>query len=474
MIALKSTIHRIPMKLLKVAFLILTALASGASLLDAADRPNVVLIYVDDLGYGDLSCYGSEQIFTPQIDQLADQGMRFTDAYVTSPVCGPSRVGLLTGAYPQRFGVYYNPDTTRAAIPESYRILPELMRDAGYATGIIGKWNITRDPYASADYVKDPMIWGGNYWPDESGIYAGVGGGWGDNKIQGVWGPERPGDEYLTDRLTQHAVNFIEANAGKPFFLYLAYNAPHSPLQAEKSYADRVAHIESEPLKLYAAMVMAMDEGVGRVREALAKAGVEGNTLVIFMSDNGPAKGGFKGYKEDWPRQLMGSTGGLRGQKGTHFEGGIRVPLIMKWPAVIKSGTTGREPVITLDFLPTLAALAGVRELGNPHVDGRNLLPYLQHGEYEPRPLFWARENEGALRLGEWKYYYTKKDGPELYNLAGDMEESDDLAKAEAERLASLTKLHDAWLAEMPPHTDRSKPTIIQPQPEKPLQPVLP
>jgi arylsulfatase A-like enzyme len=246
----------------------LAAITLSPSLVNA-DPPNIVLIFVDDLGYGDLGSYGGDMIPTPSIDALADQGMRFTDAYVVSPVCGPSRVGLLTGAYPQRFGVYWNTDATRAEIPDEWTLLPELMREAGYRTGIVGKWNITRDVTQSADEVYDPMIWGGDYWPDENGVHGGVGGGWGDRKEQGVWGPRREGDEYLTDRLTQHAVNFIEANKEQPFFLYLAYNAPHSPLQAQDQYREQLAHIESEPLRLYAAMVMALMPVSGRSRRPL-------------------------------------------------------------------------------------------------------------------------------------------------------------------------------------------------------------
>jgi arylsulfatase A-like enzyme len=439
----------------------------------AVDKPNVVVIFVDDMGYGDAGCYGGTQIKTPSIDRLAASGIRFTDGYVASSVCGPSRVGILTGAYTQRLGVYWNPCSTRAEIPSDYLILPEMMRSAGYATGVVGKWNITRDVHASADYVRDPMVWGGNYWPNEGNIYPGVGGGWGDDKQQGIWGPREAGEEYLTDRLTQHAVNFIAESKDRPFFLYLAYNAPHSPLQAQQKFADELKHIESEPMRLYAAMVMAMDAGVGRVLDTLEEYGLDEQTLVVFLSDNGPAKGGFKGYKKEWPRHLLGSTGGLRGNKGTLYEGGIRVPFIMSWPGRLEAGAVFEHPVISLDLFPTLAALAGAKELPNPHVDGIDLMPILRgRAEPEKRTLFWASYTEKVIREGDWKLLQSKA-GMELFNLRIDPMEGDNLAERQPERVDALSQRHAEWLEVMPPRQPKDKKPLIQPHPAKALEPVL-
>jgi len=437
------------------------------------EKPNVILIFVDDMGYGDPGCYGGTQIKTPSIDRLAASGVRFTDGYVTSAVCGPSRTGILSGAYSQRFGVYWNPCTTRAEIPTSYQILPEMMRSAGYATGVIGKWNITRDVYASADTVRDPMVWGGNYWPNEDHIYPGVGGGWGDDKQQGIWGPRNSGEEYLTDRLTQHAVQFIEDNANQPFFLYLAYNAPHSPLQAQKKFAEAVSGIDSEPMRLYAAMVMAMDAGVGRVLDTLDSQGLNENTLVVFLSDNGPAKGGFKGYKKEWPKDLLGSTGGLNGHKGTFYEGGIRIPFIMSWPGQLNAGTVVEHPVISLDLFATFAALAGATNLPNPHIDGIDLMPMLQgKTPWEERPLYWAGYTEKAIREGDWKMLINKT-GTQLFNLRADPSETNDVADVNQSIVDDLMQKHDAWLKDMPPRKDQNKPPIIQPADPLPLTPVL-
>jgi arylsulfatase A-like enzyme len=444
-----------------------------ATISSAPEKPNVVLIFVDDMGYGDAGCYGNAQIKTPNIDRLAASGTRFTEGYVASSVCGPSRTALLSGAYSQRFGVFWNPDTTRSEIPFDYKILPEMMGSAGYATCVIGKWNITRDPYTSADSVHDPMVWGGNYWPDEDNIYRGVGGGWGDDKQQGLWGPLKEGDEYLTDRLTQHAVNFIEENAGTPFFIYLAYNAPHSPLQAQRKYKEAVAHIDSEPMRLYAAMVMAMDAGVGRVLDTLEQKQLRESTLVVFLSDNGPAKGGFKGYKPEWPQRLMGSTGGLRGNKGNLYEGGIRIPYILSWPGHLKAGAESDMPVTSLDLFPTFAALAGAKDLPNPHIDGMDLMPYLQGGTRPgPRPIYWASYNQKVVREGDWKLVVSG-DEAELFNLRADRDEERNLARQEKDRVKTLTKKLEDWLEAMPEHPPKSRKPIIEPEPEKPLEPVL-
>ena len=459
-----------------IGSLSLCALTLSATTLAATapQKPNVILIFVDDMGYGDASCYGSADIKTPNIDRLAQSGVRFTEGYVASSVCGPSRVALLTGAYSQRFGVYWNPDATRAEIPDDYLLLPEMMRSAGYTTGVIGKWNITRDVHASADYVRDPMVWSGSYWPNEGHIYPGVGGGWADDKQQGIWGPKEEGDEYLTDRLSQHAVNFIDENAARPFFLYLAYNAPHSPLQAQRKFADEVAHLDSEPMRLYAAMVLAIDAGVGRVLDTLAARELSKNTLVIFMSDNGPANHGFKNYKKEWPEILMGSTGGLRGHKTKLYEGGIRIPYIMSWPGQIKAGSVAANPVISLDLFPTLVALSGAENLPNPHIDGVDLMPFLRgEAPLKTRPMFWESYTEKVVREGDWKLVISESEGIELFNLRTDPAEENNLARQQKERVEMLTKKHETWRAPMLPRHYKSEKPIIDPGKAKPLESVL-
>ena len=224
------------------------------------------MIFVDDLGYGDPGCYGGTLVPTPNIDSLARQGVRFTDGYVTAPLCAPSRSGLLSGAYQQRFGMQWNPDLGegRYTVPDGHKLMPQALAEAGYTTGIVGKWNM---PHKAADFfdvVSDEMHFVGNYFPEADGRYAGVDGvppppyaEW-----QHYWGPDRPGDEYLTDRLSRHAVEFVRLHRDEPFFLYLAYNAPHSPFQAKHKHNKQFKEINPDPLRLYAAMVAAIDEGV--------------------------------------------------------------------------------------------------------------------------------------------------------------------------------------------------------------------
>lgn len=452
--------------------------AGGASAEPAApvSSPNVVLIFVDDMGYGDPGCYGGASVPTPHIDALAAEGARFTQGYAASPLCGPSRVGLLTGAYPSRFGVRANPDTTRVRIPETHPLLPATLRDAGYTTAVVGKWNLVNPVDASADDAHDVMLWEGDYWPDEDNVYRGVGGGWGSSKVSGEWGPDRPNEEYLTDRLTRHAVDFIDRHHDRPFFLYAAYNAPHSPLQAKAEHRDRVAHLPSEPERLYGAMLLALDEGVGQITDALRRHGLEDSTLVVFASDNGPARPRFKGYQPEWPQDiLLGSPGPLRGHKSSYYEGGIRVPFIVKWPGVVEPGAIIDAPVSTIDLYPTFGSAAGVAPPPSARFDGIDLLPLLR-GESVPaseRELFWwAGDGRGALRRGDWKLVTTRDGDEELYRLDTDPAETDDLADRHPDRLRELREANQNLRATMPPRPSHERP-IVNPGQARPLDPVL-
>jgi arylsulfatase A-like enzyme len=337
------------------AFLI----AIGFAVAAPATRPNIVLILADDLGYGDLGCYGGKTVATPHLDRLAREGVRFTDAYVTSPACAPSRLSLMSGAYPQRFGMTWNDDRSAHKLPDTQQLLPELLRSAGYATGLVGKWNIVRPAETMFDDVIDYVEWESDYLPQSDGRYVGswatAGAGVRSSKTQG-WGPERDGDEYLTDRMARHAAEFVGRHAAKPFFLYVGFNAVHSPWQGRNGDRALFAHLPHEVLQLYASMVAALDDGVGRILDVLRRHGKEENTLVIFLGDNGPAKGGphIEGWKPDWPQQLVvGSAGPLRGAKTDLFEGGIREPFIVRWPARLEGGREFRAPVIANDVLPT-------------------------------------------------------------------------------------------------------------------------
>lgn len=452
-----------PRKLMKTLFLFL--LCSALTVVTAATspnppRPNIVVLLADDLGYGDISSYGGRDVPTPHIDGLAREGVRFTDGYVMSPACAPSRLSLVTGAYPQRFGMTWNDDRSVHKLPETQRLLPELLRDSGYATALIGKWNIVRPAERVFDEVHDFIEWESDYLPQADGHYIGskatTNPGFRSSKTQG-WGPEREGEEYLTDRLSRQAAEYITRNARKPFFLYVGYNAVHSPWQGRHADQARFAHLPHEVMQLYASMLAALDDGVGRILAALKAHQLEENTLVIFLSDNGPAKGGphIEGWKPDWPNPLVvGSTGPLRGAKTDLFEGGIREPFIVRWPARLKAGSTYRHPVTAMDLLPTICAAAEATVPGTTVVDGVDLMPFLR-GEREGAPhddIYWKIKSAAALRRGEWKLMMLAPEfTPQLYNLTSDIGESRDLATAKPEVLQELHTAWQAWNQTMPP-----------------------
>ncbi len=321
---------------------------------------------------------------------------------------------------------------------------------------MFGKWNIPRDPKTVFDVADDIMDWEGDYFPGEDGQYIGVNHGIASGKKPG-WREPRPGEEYLTDRLGRHAVEFIDQNAARPFFLYLAFNAVHSPWQADKKEEARFAHLDSEPLRLYAAMLASLDANVGRVLDKLAQAGLEDNTLVAFVSDNGPAMGSpnIVGWPPAWPQKLlMGSAGPLRGYKAQFHEGGIRVPFFLRWPKKLAAGKLCAVPVISMDLYPTFCAAAGVPVPQGTVIDGVDLLPFL-NGPSQNRPrdrLFWTNGTAGVLREGDWKLITAQ--GPvasQLFNLKDDLGETQNLAAQHPERLRAMHEAWKAWSAPMPP-----------------------
>ena len=434
--------------------------------------PNIVLIFVDDMAYGDASCYGGTLIETKNIDRLADRGIKFDTAYSISPVCGPSRVGLLTGTYPGRSGVYWNPDMGGVKLSDDRPILPVHLKKAGYKTAIIGKWNLDNPSWNPMpvekyfDHTANTMVWEGDYWPDASGHYHGVNDDkYGSTKTNNIWGPTSKGDIYLTDLLTQSACEFIDENSDTPFFLYLSYNAPHSPLQGKLSHKKELSHIKSEALKLYASMLLAVDEGVGQVLDTLDYKGIKKETIVIFLSDNGPAKTNFKGLPKEWPRgEMLGSTNGLRGHKGEYFEGGIRVPFIVSWPGNINLGETSNTPISSLDIYPTLSAIAGIDLPHSEPFEGVNLLPLLMDKESEISRdhFFWAGgrvgKNTGAVLKDGWKLLINHKGNDFLFNLENDPNEKINLIANYPNRSNALRSIFSSTLDGMPePLTDRSK-----------------
>ncbi len=420
-------------------------------------RPNVILINIDDLGYGDPSCYGGTLFNTPNIDRLAAEGIRFTDGYVSAPVCSPSRHGLLTGTYQQRFGIQWNHDTWTLKHREGERVVPlehqhidQAFKAAGYVTAMAGKINMEDYPNTTFDYEYSLTESGCHYFPDENGKYAGVDGapkpkgGW----TEMMWGPERKNDEYLTDRCTRQCIEFMDAHKNQPFFFYLAYNAVHTPLHAKKADKPRVAHIKSEVMQLYAAMALSIDDNIGRILDYLEKEHLRENTIIVFLSDNGPANPIHLNIPDWWPQgtpyHLLGQRGPLSGFKGNFWEAGIRIPYIISWPGHLTDGKEYNKPVSTLDIYPTLCAAANVKLPENTPLDGVNLMPYLIGGYNEDphEALFWYANRMGAARMGKWKYLV--EDGKHyLFDLENDIAETTNIMKKYPE---VMTEIHEAYI----------------------------
>ncbi len=441
---------------------------SGCSIIESQEeneegQPNILMILVDDLGYGDVGCYGGKNIPTPNIDRLAREGVRFTDAHVMCSVCGPSRVALLTGRYQQRMGVYWNPDLWQRynwGPPDSILVLPQVMKKAGYVTGHIGKWNITPEALPYVDECYDLMNWKGAYYPNDTGTYLGVDSPDFYDEPNG-WGPPRPGAEYLTDRLTRHAMEFIDKHQSGPFFLYLAYNAPHTPLQADIKYKEIFKQLENEPNRIYAGMVSSIDENIGKIMLKLEELGLSENTIVAFTSDNGPAywRSYDRGWPEEWPLTLIGSAGDLRGNKGQRFEGGHREPFIIRWPAELNPGQVYDKTTSTLDLFPTFMSATNRDVDAKLYLDGVNLLPYIK-GEEQEAPhdtLFWMTHNQGAVRAGDWKMIFSSASEVQLFNLKDDLQEEDDLAKENPELVQQFIQAWKDWNESFPVSASEQK-----------------
>ena len=326
------------------------------------------------------------------------------------------------------------------------------------------------------DEIHDLIDWEADYFPDPQGHYVGVASPteFASSKVQGVWGPKRPGGEYLTDRLGRHAVEFIEKHKTQPFFLYLAFNAVHSPWHAKSAERERFAHLKDPPLNFYAAMITSLDENIGRVLGKLKAVGLEQNTLVVFTSDNGPAMGSSNivVWPSDWPKRiLVGSAGPLNGWKAKFLEGGIREPFLLRWPAKLKAGATYRQPVSTMDLYPTFCAAAGAPIPEHTRLDGVNLLPHLL-GENPGAPhdiLFWKNGDQGAVRRGDWKLILSSSAPKrQLFHLADDLGEQRDLAGEKPELVERLRKAWLEWSAPLPPRANPPRPNAAAPGPRSP------
>lgn len=409
------------------------------------DKPNVLIILADDLGWGDVGFNGCTDIPTPNLDKLAQNGIIFEHGYASHSYCSPSRAGLLSGRYQQRFGHENNP-TNKVETNESnvgldlgQLLLSELLHDNGYQTCAIGKWHLGNAP---------------KFWPINRGFddwYGFTGGGfnyWGSlgnkDKLQGVLRNGIPVPEkeqtYLTDDFSNEAVKYIDkySKNDKPFFMYLAYNAPHAPIQATKEYVKMVDYIEDGKRAAYAAMVAGMDVGIGKVIDKLKETGEYDNTIIFFYSDNGA-------------HHMGASSLPFRGNKGALFEGGIRVPFMVSWPKGLKGAYIYENPVIALDIYPTILAAIGIKHPEANKLDGINLLPVLKKNkELESRPpLFWRYSGGEGYAVLDGKYKLVRsvfKNKRLLFNLDEDPYEHNDLAEQMPEKVEALQKLYDQWM----------------------------
>ena len=395
---------------------------------------------------------------TPNINRLADEGVLFTNGYVTSPVCSPSRAGLLTGRYQQRFGHEFLPNSApggAAGLPIGEATLADAMREAGYATGMVGKWHLGAEAKFNPvnrgfDEFFGMVTWGSDYIdPTRKDVrsirrarrnlktpassLAADWAGRGMNTVMRGINPVQE-DAYLTEAFTREAVAFINRHKEHPFFLYVPYLAVHGPLQVTQEYYDRFPHIKDESRRIYLAMTSALDDGIGTILDSLAANGLEDNTLVVFLSDNGA---GVADYCSNRP---------LRLGKQTMFEGGVRVPFSMKWPGQIPKGATYEHAVSALDVFPTAIAAAGGKLPKDRPVDGVDLIPYL-NGSNRDRPhenLFWRAGPIWASRAGDWKLIYAA-DRYWLYDLAEDIGEKTDLAEKRPEVVRTIVANYEQW-----------------------------
>jgi len=455
--AMKVRIFVPPFLALLVA---LTSVAAAAEEAGKENRPpNIVILLADDLGFADVGFNGLNDLQTPNIDSLAVGGVRFTSGYVSCPYCSPTRAGLLTGRYQTRFGHEFNPGGANQqgniGLPLTQTTIADRLEAAHYKTGLVGKWHLGAKPEfhpQKREFDSFFGFYGGQhtYLPEKNPtVFRGT--------------EQVDEQEYLTDAFAREAVRFIDENEKEPFFLYLAFNAVHKPLDYTNDRFERFAHIEDPTRRKYAAMLTALDEGIGRVLTTLREKGLEEHTLIFFLSDNGG------------PVMATTSINGannapFRGSKRTTLEGGIHVPFVAQWKGKLPAGKVYPHPIIQLDILPTALAAAGAPLADEVTVDGVNLLPYVL-GENQDRPhseLFWRLGPQRAVRQGDWKLVQydvnaddstpnnsqgSRSGRPEvtavrLYNLASDPGETRDLAAAHPERVAQLEKLWQAWNAE--------------------------
>ena len=401
-----------------------------------ARKPNIILILADDMGYGDAGCYGGKHLQTPAIDTLADRGLRFTDFHSNAPVCSPTRAALLTGCYQQRCGiegVISAKNHREKGLSLENVTFADLLKTAGYRTAVFGKWHLGYEPRFNPRYQGFDEFVGfvsGNIDYHSHIDQAGVEDWWQDVELI-------PEEGYSTDLVTSHGLSFIQRHKDKPFCLYLAHECPHYPYQGPNDPADRTVG-KPEPIlgrrkdrtAAYKEMMESMDTSIDRIVRKINSLDLEKETFIFFCSDNGPTG--------------PGSSGPLKGKKGSLWEGGHRVPGIAYWPSKIRPGTVTNETALTMDLLPTLASLAGLSPPTTLKLDGVDLLP-LMVGEQplSERSLFWRFKNDCAIRKGPWKL--INGESQSLFHLDDDISETTNIIRKEQERGKSLKQELMNW-----------------------------
>jgi arylsulfatase A-like enzyme len=427
--------------ILCVALLALCAGVVSAADAGAAKKPNVIIFLTDDVGWAEYGFQGCKDIPTPNIDSIAKNGVRFTNGYVSGPYCSPTRAGLMTGRYQTRFGHEFNagggagkgPEGVKFGLPLTEKTIADRLKALGYSTAAVGKWHLGGPPeflpvkrgfdefygtVANTPFFKPPNFV--------------------DSRVSEEVRPVTDANFYTTDAYGERAVDWIGKQKDKPYFLYLPFNAQHAPLQAPKKYLDRFPNITDEKRKIFAAMMSAKDDAVGRVLEQVRQSGQEENTLIFFLADNGGPT-----------MQTTSNNLPLRGFKATTNEGGVRVPFCMQWKGKIPAGSVYEKPIIQLDILPTVLVAAGGTIDPQWKLDGVDLMPHLmKKSDATPHEtLYWRFGAQWAIRKGDWKLVASRIDmnQPRLINLATDIGEATDLAAQEPEKLKELTADYQAW-----------------------------
>jgi arylsulfatase A-like enzyme len=418
-----------------------------------SSQPNIVFIIADDVGWADIG-YNNPEVKTPNLDRLCSEGLRFTNNYAMS-TCTPTRVGIMTGHFPSRYGVY-GPDYGKIFRDDTIT-LPMALQEAGYHTAIAGKWHMGSPP----EYT--PLKYG---FISSYGYFAGQIDPYTHLYKTGIPTWHR-NDKYLvevghvTDLITDEAIRVIDESNNKPFFLYVAYSVPHFPLDEPEEYNALYSHIKPESRQWFDASMTHMDDGIGRIVNALDRNGIRKNTLLVFVSDNGGQKSWssptqYRGRYADKPHTVLGKNKPLRGWKGDVYEGGIRVPAFINWPGHVHQGTF-ETPIHFADWMPTLCAVTGTKTSRNLEWDGANMWPSIKGAKILiRRPMYWSTRNMRAVRMGDWKLIQsTDGEKNELYNVRTDPYEKTDLIQQEETKVQQLTKLmNDMVEKDRPKETD--------------------